>query len=46
MHDKKKDKTFYRTGEIYFKWLLLLTVLPRAVFRIQSKFYGGDLLQK
>ena len=46
MHDKNKDKKFYRTGEISFKWPLFLTVLPRAVFRTQSKVYGGDFLQK
>ena len=39
MHDKNKDtKQFYRTEE---KWLLFLTVLPRAVFRTQSQAYGG-----
>ena len=46
MCGKNTDKKFYRNGEIYFKWLLFLTVLPRAVFRTQSKFYGGDFLQK
>ena len=46
MHDKNKDKTFYRTEEISFKWLLFQTVFPRAVFRTQSKVYGGAFLQK
>ena len=35
-----------RTGEISFKWLIFLAVLPRAVFRTQSKVYGGAFLQK
>ena len=41
-----KDKKFYRTEEISFKWLPFLTVLPRAVFITQSKGYGGAFLQK
>ena len=32
--------------EISSKWLLFLTVLPRAVFRTQAKVYGGAFLQK
>ena len=28
---------FYRTGEICFKWLLSLTVLPRAVLEPNQK---------
>ena len=47
MHDKIKDKKkFYRTGEISFKWLLFLTVLPRVLLRTQLKVYGGTFLQK
>ena len=47
MHDKNKDtKKFYRTKVISFKWLLFLTVLPRTVFRTQSKVDGGAFLQK
>ena len=46
MHDKNKDKKFYRTGEISFKWLFFIA-LPRAVEpRTQSKVYGGEFLQK
>ena len=37
----KTQKVLERTGEISFKWLLFLTVLSRAVFRTQSKVYGG-----
>ena len=46
MHDKNKDKKFYRTEEISFKWLLYLTLLPTAVCRTQSKVYSGAFLQK
>ena len=46
MYDKNKDKKFYINGEISFKWLPFSTVLPKAVFRTQSKVYGGDFLQK
>ena len=46
MYDKNKDKTFYKTGEISFKWLLFLIILPRDIFRTQSKVCGGDFLQK
>ena len=46
MHDKNKDtKSFIELG----KYLLngyFLTALPRAVFRTQSKVYGGAFLQK
>ena len=42
----KAQKVLERTGEIPFKWLLFLTVLPRAIFRTQSKVYGGAILQK
>ena len=46
MHDKNKDtKSFTELGKS-FKWLLFLTVLPRALFRTQSKVYGGAFLQK
>ena len=34
MHDKNKDKKFYRMATF-------LTVLPRARFRTQSNVYGG-----
>ena len=46
MHDKNKDKKFYTTWQISLKWILFLTVSPRAVFRTQSKVYGGPFLQK
>ena len=46
MHDKNKDKKFYKTWEISLKWILFLTVLPMAVFRTQSKVYGGACLKK
>ena len=46
MHDKNKETDFYITGEIFFKWLIFLTVLPRALFRTQPKVYGGAFLQK
>ena len=39
MHDKNKDKKFYRMDTY-------LTVLPRARFRTQSNVYGGAFLQK
>ena len=46
MHGKNKDtKSFTELG----KYLLngtFLTVLPKVVFRIQSKVYGGTFLQK
>ena len=39
MHDKNKDKKFYRMATF-------LTVLPRARFRTQSNIYGGAFLPK
>ena len=39
MHDKNKDKKFYRMATF-------LTVLPRARFRTQSSIYGGAFLPK
>ena len=32
--------------QISFKWLLCLTVLPRAIFRTQSKDYGEAFFAK
>ena len=46
MYNYNKDKMFDKTGEISFKWLLFLTVLPRDIFKTQSKVCGGDFLQK
>ena len=47
MHDKiKRPKKFYITGEIFLKLIIFLAVLPRAIFRAQSKVYGGAFLQK
>ena len=39
-----KSKGIKVLQEISSKWLLFLTVLPRAVFRTQSKVYGGAFL--
>ena len=33
------------TGEMSFKCLVFLTVLPRVLFRTQAKVYGGVFLQ-
>ena len=46
LHDHKKKKIFYTIGEDSFKCLIVLTVLPRGVFRNPIKIYGGSLLQK
>ena len=47
MHDKNKEtKKFYVTGEMCFKYLVLLTVLPRVIFRTETEVYGGALSQK
>ena len=46
MYDKNKDiKSFTELGE-YLLNGYFLTVLPRAIFRTQSKVYGGAFLQK
>ena len=45
LHDKKKDKISYKTGEISLN-SYFLTALSRAVFKTQPKVYGGDFLQK
>ena len=43
---RKKTK-FFRTGEISFKWVICLTVLPRAIcIRTKSKVYEGAFLEK
>ena len=46
MHDKNKDtkKVLHNLGN-FFKMSAFLTLLPRDVFRTQSKVYGGALLQ-
>ena len=41
----KTQKVLYNLGKI-FKMNTFLTVSPRAVFRTQSKVYGGAFLQK
>ena len=41
----KSQKVLHNLGNI-FKMNAFLAVLPRAVFRIQSKVYGGAFLQK
>ena len=41
----KTQKVFRNLGNI-FKMNTFLTVLPKAVFRTQSKVYGGAFLQK
>ena len=47
MHDKNKDtKGFTELRKYILNSFFLLTVLPRAVFRTQSKVYGGAFLQK
>ena len=46
MDDKNKDTKSFTELRKSFNWLLFLTVLPRAVFRTQSKVYGGAFLQK
>ena len=46
MHDKSRRQKVLHYEKISFKWILFLTVLPRAVFRTQSKAYGGTFLQK
>ena len=43
---RKKTQNVLQNWEISFKWLLSLKVLLRAVFRMQSKVYGGAFLQK
>ena len=47
MHDKNKDtkKVLRNLGNI-LKMNTFLTVLPRAVFRTQSKVYGGTFFAK
>ena len=46
MHDKNKDaKSFTELGE-YLLNGYFLTILPRAIFRNQSKVFGGAFLQK
>ena len=47
MHYNDKDtKKFYVSGNISFKWLFILTVLARAMFRTQPKVYGKAFLTK
>ena len=47
MHDKiKETKKFYMTGQMSFKCLVLLSVLPRVIFRTKTEYYGGAFLQK
>ena len=41
-----KTKSFTELGKYILNGYFFLTVLPRAVLRTQSKFYGGDFLQK
>ena len=41
----KTQKVLYNLGKI-FKMNTFLSVSPRAVFRTQSKVYGGAFLQK
>ena len=46
MHDKNKDtKSFTELGE-YLLNGYFLTILSRAIFRTQSKVFGGAFLQK
>ena len=47
MHHKNKDtKSFTELGKYPLNGYFFLTVLTRALFRTQSKVYGGALLQK
>ena len=46
MHDKNKDTKIFTELEGYLLNGYFLTVLPKAVFRTQSKVYGGAFLQK
>ena len=41
----KAQKVLHNLGNI-FKLNTFLTVLPRALFRTQSKIYGGAFLQR
>ena len=41
-----KTQKLLQTGEMSFEWLLSLAVLPRAIFRTQSKVYGEAFFQK
>ena len=43
---RRKIRRFIELGKYILNGYFFLTVLPGAVFRIQSKFYGGDLLQE
>ena len=45
MRIKTHKKVLHNLGNI-FKMNTFLTVLPRTVFRTQSKVYGGAFLQK
>ena len=47
MHDKNKNtkKVLHNLGNI-LKMNTFLTVSPRAVFRTQSKVYGGTFFAK
>ena len=47
MHNKTEDtkKVLHKLGNI-FKMNTFLTVSPRAVFRTQSKVYGGAFFCK
>ena len=44
MRIKTHKKVLYNLGNI-FKMNTFLTVLPRFVFRTQSKVYGGAFMQ-
>ena len=48
MYDKNKQTKGLRNWieEISFKSQFFLKILPRAIFRTQSKVYGGGFLQK
>ena len=46
MHDKNKDTKSFTELRKYLLNGYFLIVLPRAVFRTQSKVYGGAFLQK
>ena len=41
-----KTQKVLQNWEKSFKWLFSLTLLVRAIFRTQSKVYGGAFLEK
>ena len=46
MHDKNKDTDSFRELRKYLLNDYFLEVLPRVIFRTQSKVYGGAFSEK